>query len=56
MRKIPYIQIILNSKNYESAIGADRDRLLEYIKASEGKYLYCFELSNITDGKCNEVT
>jgi hypothetical protein len=55
MRKIPYIQIILNSKNYESAIGADRDRLLEYIKASEGKYLYCFELANITDGACNSV-
>lgn len=56
MRKIPYIQIILNAKNYEDVIGVDSDLLAQYIKAAKGKYLYCFELSNITDGECNEVS
>jgi len=55
MRKIPFIQIVLNAKNYEDVIGMDKQKLLEYIEASKGKYLYCFELSNVTDGKCNPI-
>jgi hypothetical protein len=55
MRKIPFIQIVLNAKNYENIIGVDKEKLLEYIQASKGKYLYCFELSNVTDGKCNPI-
>lgn len=55
MKKIPYIQIVLKAKNYDTAVGVDRDLLLQYIKETKGKYLYCFELANITDGKCNPV-
>lgn len=55
MRKIPFIQIALNAKNYSDVIGIDTQKLLEYIEASKGKYLYCFELSNVTDGKCNPI-
>jgi hypothetical protein len=55
MKKIPFIQIVLNAKNYEDVIGIDQQKLLEYIEASKGKYLYCFELSNVTDGKCNPI-
>jgi hypothetical protein len=55
MRKIPFIQIALNAKNYADVIGIDQQKLLEYIEASKGKYLYCFELSNVTDGKCNPI-
>lgn len=53
MRKIPFIRIVLNAINYEDEVSADPELLQQYIDATRGKYLYHFELSNITDGKCN---
>jgi hypothetical protein len=50
-----YIQDLYNKIVEMREINESAKKLLEYIEASKGKYLYCFELSNVTDGKCNPI-
>jgi len=55
MTKIPFSKIIKNAKNYSEVI-TNATILNNFLSAAAGKYLYHFELANITDGKCNIET
>jgi hypothetical protein len=55
MTKIPFSKIIKDAVNYSSVI-TDATILNDFLTAAAGKYLYHFELANITDGKCNIET
>ena len=55
MTKIPFSKIIKDSVNYSSVI-TDATILNNFLSAAAGKYLYYFEMANITDGRCNTVT
>jgi len=55
MTKIPFTKIIKNAPNYSEVI-TNATILNNFLSAAAGKYLYYFELANITDGKCNTVT
>lgn len=51
MTKVPFIKLIKEAANYFTAV-TDTEKLSEIMNAANGKYLYYFELANITDGPC----
>lgn len=52
MTKIPFSKLIKNAPNYSEII-TNATILNNFLTAAAGKYLYYFELANITDGRCN---
>jgi hypothetical protein len=54
MTKVPFSKIIKQAKNYSSVI-TDDETLQSFLSAAAGKYLYYFEMANITDGPCNTL-